>query len=61
MARALVFASIVQGFSTPPLLLMLMILTNRRSVMGEHVNGRWLNVLGWTATASVFAAAGGLV
>ncbi len=54
--RALVVAGIVQGFSTPPLMLLIMVLTNRRAVMGERVNGRAINVLGWATTAVIFAA-----
>lgn len=59
--RALVFAGIVQGFSTPPLLLIIMLLTNSRAVMGNRVNGKWLNLLGWMTTAAVFAATLGLI
>jgi Mn2+/Fe2+ NRAMP family transporter len=54
--RALVIAGIVQGFSTPPLMLLIMIMTNRRSIMGERVNGLGANVLGWTTTAVVSSA-----
>ncbi|MCC6589282.1 MAG: Nramp family divalent metal transporter [Bryobacterales bacterium] len=59
--KALVFAGIVQGFSTPPLLLFIMLITNNRSVMGDRVNSKWLNALGWTTTAAVFAASLGLL
>ncbi|MCU1262483.1 MAG: hypothetical protein JWO80_5368, partial [Bryobacterales bacterium] len=41
--KALVVAGIVQGFSTPPLMLLIMLMTNDRSIMGEHVNGRAIN------------------
>jgi Mn2+/Fe2+ NRAMP family transporter len=54
--RALVVAGIVQGFSTPPLMLLIMLLTNRPAIMGEHVNGRAINVLGWTTTGVIFLA-----
>jgi NRAMP (natural resistance-associated macrophage protein)-like metal ion transporter len=54
--KALVWSGIVQGFSTPPLLLMIMIITNNRKIMGDKVNTRGLNVLGWTTTFAVFAA-----
>lgn len=54
--RALVVAGIVQGFSTPPLMLLIMLLTNRRSIMGDRVNGRAINILGWTTTAVIFTA-----
>jgi Mn2+/Fe2+ NRAMP family transporter len=48
--RALVWSGIVQGFSVPPLLLLMMLLTNDRRVVGARVNGRWTNILGWTTT-----------
>lgn len=54
--KALVFAGIVQGFSTPPLMLMIMLMTNNRKIMGEHVNSRGLNVLGWITTVAIFIA-----
>jgi Mn2+/Fe2+ NRAMP family transporter len=59
--KALVFAGIVQGFSTPPLLLLIMLMTNNRAIMGKHVNTPALNILGRITTAAVFAATVGLV
>jgi Mn2+/Fe2+ NRAMP family transporter len=59
--KALVFSGIVQGFSTPPLLLLIMLMTNNRKIMGERVNTLWLNVLGWITTVAIFAASVGLV
>jgi Mn2+/Fe2+ NRAMP family transporter len=46
--RALVIAGIVQGFSTPPLMLLIMRMTGNRALMGDKVNGRGISVLGWT-------------
>jgi Mn2+/Fe2+ NRAMP family transporter len=54
--RALVLSGIVQGFSVPPLLLVMMLLTNRGSVLGERGNGRWVNGLGGLTTAVSFLA-----
>ncbi|MCU1272655.1 MAG: natural resistance-associated macrophage protein [Bryobacterales bacterium] len=59
--KALVWAGIVQGFSTPPLMLLIMLMTNKRSIMGQRVNGRAINVLGWITTALIFAASIGLI
>jgi Mn2+/Fe2+ NRAMP family transporter len=59
--KALVWAGIIQGFSTPTLLLLIMLMTNRRDIMGERVNKRGINVLGWGTTAAVFAATIALV
>jgi NRAMP (natural resistance-associated macrophage protein)-like metal ion transporter len=59
--RALVVAGIVQGFSTPPLMLLIMRLTGNRHIMGESVNGLAINVLGWATTIAIFGATSGLV
>ena len=59
--KALVFSGIVQGFSTPPLLLLIMLITNNRRIMGPRVNSFWLNVLGWITTVAIFAASIGLI
>ena len=59
--KALVWAGIVQGFSTPFLMLLIMLLTNNRKVMGKWVNTKAMNVLGWTTTVLIFAALAGLV
>jgi len=59
--KALVFAGIVQGFSTPPLMLLIMLITNNKRIMGERMNGRFINVLGWTTTVAIFAAAATLL
>jgi NRAMP (natural resistance-associated macrophage protein)-like metal ion transporter len=59
--KALVWSGIVQGFSTPPLLLMIMLMTNDRRIMGDKVNTRPINILGWITVAAIFAASIGLV
>ena len=59
--KALVLSGIVQGFSTPPLLLLIMLMTNSRRIMGDRVNGLGTNILGWTTTAVIFLATIGLV
>src|SRR3546814_2642498 len=55
--KALVWSGIVQGFSVPPLLLLMMLLTNRPGVVGARTNGRWTNLLGWTTTGVTFLCA----
>lgn len=59
--KALVFSGIVQGFSTPPLLLLIMLMTNNRKIMGKRKNSLGMNILGWVTTAAIFAATIGLV
>jgi Mn2+/Fe2+ NRAMP family transporter len=59
--KALVWSGIVQGFTVPPLLLLMMILTNRRQVVGARTNGRVTNLLGWTTTIVTFLCTVALV
>ena len=54
--KALVWSGIVQGFSTPPLMLLILLMTNNRAIMGERVNSRRTNVLGWITVAAIFSA-----
>jgi Mn2+/Fe2+ NRAMP family transporter len=51
----------VQGFSTPPLMLLIMLMTNNRAIMGSRVNSRGMNLLGWTTTTAITLATVGLV
>lgn len=59
--HALVVAGIVQGFSTPPLMVLIMFMTNHRKIMGDRTNRRTINILGWGTTAVIWAASLGLV
>jgi Mn2+/Fe2+ NRAMP family transporter len=59
--KVLVWAGIVQGFSTPPLMLLILRMTSNRSIMGTRANGRAINTLGWITTVTIFAASAGLV
>jgi NRAMP (natural resistance-associated macrophage protein)-like metal ion transporter len=59
--RALVIAGVVQGFSAPPLLVLIMLMTGDRRLMGARANGLGMKALGWTTTAITFLATGTLV
>lgn len=59
--RALVYSGIVQGFSTPPLLLFILLMTNNRQIMGDKVNTLPLNILSWITVIAIFSASVGLV
>lgn len=43
---ALFWMAVINGFLAPPLLLVIMLIANNRSVMGSKINGLGLNVLG---------------
>jgi NRAMP (natural resistance-associated macrophage protein)-like metal ion transporter len=59
--KALVYAGIVQGVSTPFLLLLIMFATNNRKIMGRWVNARATNILGWLTMAAMSGATIGLL
>jgi Mn2+/Fe2+ NRAMP family transporter len=59
--RALVFAGITQAFSAPPLMLLIMFMTNSRNLMGKKKNSLILNVLGWCTTGIIVIASVALI
>jgi NRAMP (natural resistance-associated macrophage protein)-like metal ion transporter len=58
---ALFVTSVINGFLTPPILVLLMLASNNRAIMGDRVNGPVLNVIGWASTAVMTAAVIGLI
>lgn len=54
---ALFWTAILNGLLTPPLLVLIMIVSNNESILGERTNGRLLNVAGWATTALMSLAA----
>ena len=54
---ALVLSAVLNGLLAPPLLLLVMLVSNDRMVMGERTNGRLLNVVGWATTLIMAVAA----
>jgi NRAMP (natural resistance-associated macrophage protein)-like metal ion transporter len=59
--KALFWVSVINGFLSAPLVVIIMLIANNRRVMGERINGSGLNVLGWATASVMFAAAFGLV
>ena len=59
--KVLVWSGIVQGFSTPPLMLLILLLTNDRKVMGQRVNSIGINLLGIVTLLAIFGVTIGLV
>ncbi len=58
---ALFWTAVINGFLAPPILVVVMLIANNETVMGDRVNGAWTNVAGWATTVVMFAAAIGLV
>ncbi len=55
--KMLFTAAVVNGLLAPPLLVIIMMISNNPRVMGEHVNGRLLNLLGALAILVMGGAA----
>ena len=59
--KALFWTAVINGLQSPPLLVLIMLVSNNREVMGEHTNGRVVNALGWAAAVIMVAAAAGMI
>jgi NRAMP (natural resistance-associated macrophage protein)-like metal ion transporter len=59
--KALVWAGVIQGFTTPPLLLLIIFMTNNPKIVGDKVNGRTINILAWITTVIIFATSAALI
>ncbi|RZJ12612.1 MAG: divalent metal cation transporter [Rubrivivax sp.] len=49
--KQLFWAAVFNGVTAVPIMAAMMVLATRKDVMGEHVIGRKLRVMGWVATA----------
>ena len=58
---ALFWTAVINGFLAPPLLVVILIIANNRTIMGKRVNGPWTNLLGGITVVLMTAAAMGLV
>jgi Mn2+/Fe2+ NRAMP family transporter len=54
---ALFWTAVINGVVSPPLLVIIMLVSNNKKVMGRHLNGTATNILGWLAALVMFAAA----
>ena len=55
--RLLVFVAALNGVAAAPFLLLVMLISNNKKIMGTYVNGNLARVLGWVTTALMTAAA----
>lgn len=55
--RALYYTAVLNGVVAPPLLVMIMLISNNPKIMADRANGRISNFLGWLVTAFMTLAA----
>ena len=48
--KMLYYAAVLNGLIAPPLLVLILLIANRRDIMGRYVNSRFSNIMGWSAT-----------
>jgi len=54
--KALFYSQVLDGLIAPVLVILLLILTSSRKLMGDFVNGIATNVIGWAAVALMILA-----
>src|SRR5712692_10983450 len=52
----LFWSAVLNGVLAPPLIVIVLLLTSNRAVMGSRSNPRWLAALGWVTVAVMTAA-----
>ena len=55
--KLLLWSAVVNGVLAPPLIVIILMVSNNEKIMGENTNGTLMNVLGWTAALLMGAAA----
>src|SRR5579859_286005 len=54
---ALFYTAVINGLLAPPLLVLIMLVSNNTQIMGERTNNRLINFAGWTTTVIMAGAA----
>ena len=55
--KALLYASVINGFAAVPLIALIIILANKKQIMGNNTNGLFSNLLGWFTFGLMLTAA----
>jgi Mn2+/Fe2+ NRAMP family transporter len=50
LVKITILSQMVNGVVLPFVLIFMLLLTNRKEIMGEHVNSRFFNAIAWSAT-----------
>jgi len=54
--KALFWTAVINGVTAVPLMVVMMVMTRQRRVMGQFTLPRWLHVIGWVSTAAMTLA-----
>ena len=53
LLKVLYLSQVANGILLPAVLLFMLVLANRRDIMGEHVNSRTFNTVAWVLVVSL--------
>lgn len=59
--QALYYTAVLNGVVAPPLLIMIMLISGNKKIMGDKINGSIARILGWLTAIAMTLAAGGLL
>jgi Mn2+/Fe2+ NRAMP family transporter len=59
--KALYWSAVINGIVAVPVMVLLMLMTANRNIMGDFTIGGWLRSLGWLSTAAMAACVVGMV
>lgn len=55
--KMLYYTAVLNGIIAPPLMVLIMLISNNKKIMGEHTNSRPINYAGWFITIAMTVAA----
>lgn len=55
--QLLYYTAILNGIMAPPLMILIMLISNNKKIMGKHTNGKVSNIMGWFITGVMGVAA----
>ncbi|MGH9363812.1 MAG: NRAMP family divalent metal transporter, partial [Thermoanaerobaculia bacterium] len=55
LVRVMFLSQVANGIALPPVLIFILLLINRKSLMGDQVNGRFFNAVAWATTIVMIA------
>ncbi|HUZ86090.1 MAG TPA: divalent metal cation transporter [Candidatus Baltobacterales bacterium] len=59
--KALFYSQVLDGLIAPILIVLILLVTSSRKLMGDFVNGPWTNLIGWASALVMVLADGALV
>lgn len=59
--KALIYSAVANGLVAPVVLVLIVLISSNKKIMGEWVNGRLTKIIGWVATIIMVVAGGGAI